>query len=100
MQGTGLYGSGDVRWLGPPAVPRPAGHHRSNANGFRDGTTDAFNPRNFKFEGQLTGSDGKPIVIQDLWSLVPGNNGAAGSSNTLFFTAGLQNEQHGLFGCL
>ena len=67
---------------------------------FGDGTIDAFNPKNFKFEGQLTGSDGEPIVIQDLWSLVPGNNGAAGSSNTLFFTAGLQNEQHGLFECL
>jgi len=67
---------------------------------FGDGTIDAFNPNNFKFEGHLTGSDGKPIVIQDLWSLVPGNNSAAGSSNTLFFTAGLQNEQHGLFGSL
>jgi uncharacterized protein (TIGR03118 family) len=67
---------------------------------FGDGTIDAFDPKNFQFEGQLLGSDGKPIVIQDLWSLTPGNAGAAGNPNTLFFTAGLQDEQNGLFGSL
>jgi len=28
---------------------------------FGDGTIDAFDPKNFKFEGQLPASDGKPI---------------------------------------
>ena len=67
---------------------------------FGDGTIDAFDPNNFKFEGQLLGSDGKPIAIQDLWALTPGNGGSAGDPNTIYFTAGLQDEQHGLFGSL
>jgi len=67
---------------------------------FGDGTINAFDPNNFTFEGKLTGSDGQPIVDQDLWSLTPGNGGSAGDPNTLFFTAGLQNEQGGLFGAL
>jgi hypothetical protein len=32
--------------------------------------------------------------------LIPGNNGSAGNSNTIYFTAGVQDEMHGLFGSL
>ena len=40
-------------------------------------------------------------VLEDhLWSLQFGNNGPAGPANTLFFTAGIGNEKHGLFGSL
>ena len=42
----------------------------------------------------------KPIVIGDLWAITPGNGGAGGSANTLYFTAGVQNEAHGLFGSI
>ncbi len=44
--------------------------------------------------------DGSPVFIDGLWSLTFGNNGGAGSSNTLFFTAGPNNETDGLFGTL
>jgi uncharacterized protein (TIGR03118 family) len=67
---------------------------------FGDGTIDAYNLKNDKFQGQLTGSDGKPIVIGDLWAITPGNGGAGGSANTIYFTAGVQNEAHGLFGSI
>jgi uncharacterized protein (TIGR03118 family) len=67
---------------------------------FGDGTIDAYNLKNDQFQGQLTGSNGKPIVIGDLWAITPGNGGSGGSANTLYFTAGIQNEAHGVFGSI
>ncbi|HET6437626.1 MAG TPA: TIGR03118 family protein [Anaeromyxobacter sp.] len=45
----------------------------------------------------LMGQSG-PIVIDGLWALSFGNGGPAGPSNTLFFTAGPNDENDGLFG--
>jgi uncharacterized protein (TIGR03118 family) len=67
---------------------------------FGDGTINAFDLYTDKFMGKLLGNDGKPVAIQDLWTIVPGNGGTAGDPNKLYFTAGLQDEQHGLFGSL
>ena len=41
-----------------------------------------------------------PISIDGLWALRFGNDSAAGSSKTLFFTAGPDEESHGLFGSI
>ncbi|MDR3531505.1 MAG: TIGR03118 family protein [Rhodopila sp.] len=65
---------------------------------FGDGTINAFNLKNDHFAGQLTGANGKPITIGDLWAITPGNGGSGGSPNTLYFTSGVQNEAQGLFG--
>jgi hypothetical protein len=35
-----------------------------------------------------------------LWALEPGEGGNSGVNGTLYFTAGVQNEMHGLFGSL
>ena len=67
---------------------------------FGDGTINAFDPKNFQFEGKLTGADGNPLTITDLWQIIPGNGGSGGDANAIFFTAGLENEAHGLFGSL
>ena len=67
---------------------------------FGDGTIEAYNLKNDQFVGNLTDASGNPIVIPDLWELIPGNNGSAGNSNTIYFTAGVQDEMHGLFGSL
>ena len=67
---------------------------------FGDGTINAFDPNDDRFLGRLLGGDGKPIAIGDLWALIPGNGGAGGDPNALYFTAGVQNEAHGLFGSL
>jgi uncharacterized protein (TIGR03118 family) len=67
---------------------------------FGDGTINAYDPGDDKFLGKLLGIDGKPLVIGDLWALTPGNGGSAGDPNTLYFTAGVQDEAHGLFGSL
>jgi uncharacterized protein (TIGR03118 family) len=67
---------------------------------FGDGTINVFDPNSDKFLGKLKGADGAPIQIEDLWSLVPGNSGTNTDPHKIYFTAGLQDEQHGLFGTL
>jgi hypothetical protein len=52
------------------------------------------------FLGQLSGADGKPIVIDGLWGLAPGNDGNGGSSQSIYFSAGPNGEADGLFGVL
>ena len=72
---------------------------------FGDGRINAFDPTKFRVHGEfqkrgfLHGTDGSPLVIDGLWALGFGN-GAAGSPTTLFFTAGPDDESHGLFGKL
>jgi hypothetical protein len=65
-----------------------------------DGHIDAFAPGTGRFLGQLTDPSGRPITIDHLWGLEFGNGAGAGSPRTLFFTAGIDNERHGLFGKL
>ncbi|MBZ6078005.1 TIGR03118 family protein [Microvirga puerhi] len=67
---------------------------------FGDGTINAFDKKTDKFEGKLRGADGAPISIGDLWAIVPGSSGQNGDSKKIFFTAGVQDEAHGLFGTL
>jgi uncharacterized protein (TIGR03118 family) len=72
---------------------------------FGDGTINAFvlpNPMtpNAVFAGQLPGDTGAPLSIDGLWALIPGNDGNAGSSSSIFFSAGPQGETHGLFGVI
>jgi len=67
---------------------------------FGSGQIATFDPVTGDFEGLLRGVRGQPIQIDGLWALRFGNDAAAGPSNTLFFTAGIDDEQHGLFGTI
>jgi uncharacterized protein (TIGR03118 family) len=67
---------------------------------FGSGKIAAFNPVTFQFRGFMKNPDNSPIVIDGLWALVFGNSANAGPYNSLFFTAGIQDEAHGLFGNL
>jgi uncharacterized protein (TIGR03118 family) len=67
---------------------------------FGDGRISAFDPATLSFAGLVLGADGQPLVIDGLWAIAPGNNGSAGSSSLLYFTAGPDDERHGLFGVL
>lgn len=50
------------------------------------------------FDGLLRDSNGHAIENDRLWALRFGNDHAAGPSNWLYFTAGIGDEAHGLFG--
>jgi uncharacterized protein (TIGR03118 family) len=67
---------------------------------FRSGWIAAFNGFTKKFIGFVLRPDNSRVFIDGLWSLTFGNNGAAGSSTTLWFSAGINNEVDGLFGTL
>jgi uncharacterized protein (TIGR03118 family) len=60
----------------------------------------AFNPTTGAFLGTLQDESGNGIEIDELWALAFGNGGAGGDVNTLYFTAGPGEEEHGLFGKL
>ena len=70
---------------------------------FGDGEINAYAELpngHFEHRGELRGTDGKPIAIDGLWALEFGNDGGAGPSTRLFFTAGPNDELDGLFGSI
>ena len=67
---------------------------------FGSGKIAAFDPISGKFRGLLRGENHRPLVIEGLWALSFGNGASAGPLNTLYFTAGIDDEAHGLFGTL
>ena len=67
---------------------------------FRSGWIAAFNGFTHKFIGFVKNPDDSLVFIDGLWSLTFGNDAGAGSANTLFFTAGINNETDGLFGTI
>jgi uncharacterized protein (TIGR03118 family) len=64
---------------------------------FGDGAINAYDPRTGAFRGTLMNKDGNQIKIDGLWALRFGN-GVIGTPQTLLFTAGIADEEHGLFG--
>ena len=67
---------------------------------FGDGRISAFDLATDSFRGQLRTGDGQALAIDGLWALSVGNDGGAGSSQSLYFTAGPGDESHGVFGVL
>jgi len=67
---------------------------------FGDGRISAYDLATDSFIGQLSGTNGRPLAIDGLWALSVGNDGGAGSSQSLYFTAGPDDESHGLFGVM
>ncbi|HSY19295.1 MAG TPA: TIGR03118 family protein [Candidatus Acidoferrales bacterium] len=66
---------------------------------FGSGTIMTFDA-NGDFGGLLEDTHHQPIAIDGLWGLAFGNDGRAGVSQTLYFTAGLNGEADGLFGSI
>jgi uncharacterized protein (TIGR03118 family) len=66
---------------------------------FGDGRINVFDSSN-TFLGQLLGAGGIPLEIDGLWGLIPGNGGSAGNPQSIYFSAGPGDEEHGLFGVL
>jgi len=60
----------------------------------------AFNPTTGAFLGTLQNENGDGIEIDELWGLQFGNGVNGGDPGTLYFNAGIGEEEHGLFGSL
>ena len=75
---------------------------------FGNGLINAYDPKTYGYLGQLTDSTGKPLTYASLWELLPGGTPvtnstttfSGGDNSTVFFTAGLANESHGLLGAI
>ena len=68
---------------------------------FGDGRINTYAPTaggGFAREGTLRRPNGSAISIDGLWAIEFGNGGPSGATNSLFFTAGPDDETHGLFG--
>jgi len=64
---------------------------------FGNGHINAYNPNTGAHLGQLRRPNGHAIVIDGLWDLLFGNGNAA-KTDELMFSAGPDEESHGLFG--
>jgi len=67
---------------------------------FGDGKVAAFDPVTGDFLGNLKDQHGDDISIDGIWGLAFGNGVSLGDANSLYFTAGPEAEQDGLFGKL
>jgi uncharacterized protein (TIGR03118 family) len=65
---------------------------------FGDGKINGYDPSSGTFIGAVTDSTGAPIVEDGLWGIAFGNGVQQQPTNTLFFAAGPNGEQHGLYG--
>jgi uncharacterized protein (TIGR03118 family) len=66
---------------------------------FGSGQIDAFS-RSGNFITTLKDTSNNPITINGLWALTPGSGGMGSSTQSIYFTAGINEEQDGLFGQL
>jgi uncharacterized protein (TIGR03118 family) len=70
---------------------------------FGDGQINAYQEvgnGHFEHAGELHAGNGSQLAIDGLWALQFGLGGNSGSPGTLFFTAGPDDESHGLFGSI
>jgi len=65
---------------------------------FGNGSVNAFDKEG-RLRGLLRDTNGSPIIIPGLWALTFGG-GLASTPQTLYFTAGIDHETHGLFGSI
>jgi uncharacterized protein (TIGR03118 family) len=95
----GTGGSLDQPWglaIAPASFGSLAGDLLVGNKG--SGEISVFNLANDTALGTLNGANGSPIVIPDLWSLFIGNGAGAGSTNEIYFTAGVGGYADGLLG--
>ncbi|MGI5512168.1 TIGR03118 family protein [Streptomyces sp. CA-106131] len=66
---------------------------------FGDGTINVFDLQTGRFEGTVRDRHGNPIVIPGLWGLQRGTD-KSGGRNSVWFAAGINDENDGLLGTL
>ena len=65
---------------------------------FGDGTISAYDLTSATFQGQLQNPGGEVIAIDGLWGIAFGNNLSSQPTTTLFFAAGPNEEENGVYG--
>jgi uncharacterized protein (TIGR03118 family) len=74
---------------------------------FGNGLINVYDPKSFAYLGQLMDTTGKSLTYASLWELLPGGTAvqgttsvSGGDTSTVYFTAGLTGEIHGLLGAI
>jgi len=67
---------------------------------FGDGIVNSFDPTSGNRLGSISLASGKQLAIPGLWALVFGNGATNQPTNTLFYTAGPNNQVNGVFGSI
>ena len=67
---------------------------------FGSGMIAVYDGATGHFKDMLRDSSNSPIWIGGLWALSFGSGGTSGPATSLYFTAGSDGEQHGLFGTI
>jgi uncharacterized protein (TIGR03118 family) len=70
---------------------------------FGDGKINVYDRESdgdFELDGAIERRNGNDMAIDGLWAIRFGNGSAAGPRDTLYFTAGPNDERHGLFGMI
>jgi uncharacterized protein (TIGR03118 family) len=83
-------------------APSTFGEHADQllVGNFGSGTIMTFDA-NGRFQGLLERDEDRPLTIDGLWGLTFGaDGGVSGVSTDLYFSAGPNDEQHGLFGVI
>jgi uncharacterized protein (TIGR03118 family) len=62
---------------------------------FGNGLINVYDPMSGAFIETLMRADGTPLQLDGLWDMLPAQNGEG-----VFFTAGIADEEHGLFGII
>ncbi len=101
LQRVAQHGQLNAPWglaLAPSTFGRFAGDLL--VGNFGDGQINAYAEHNghFTHQSELRDGSGKSLSIDGLWALEFGQGGNNGPAGTLFFTAGPDDETHGLFG--
>ena len=67
---------------------------------FGSGNIAVYDPQSGHFLGMLEDATNAAITIDGLWDISFGSGGTSGPATTLYFTAGIDHEQHGVLGSI
>jgi uncharacterized protein (TIGR03118 family) len=85
---------------GMAIAPANFGHfsNRLLVSNFGNGTITAYDVNSGQYLGLLRNADGTKFVSHGIWGIAFGNGWLNQPTNTLFFTAGPQQEKNGVYG--
>lgn len=95
------HGELNAPW-GVALAPSDFGTHRGELliGNFGDGRILAFDPHSGEFAGVLRDAAGDPLVMDGLWGMAFGNGIQHQPTHSLFFAAGIGDEEHGVYGSI